>query len=97
MKRGCNPVRTIIARVMVAGVGQPVGVLEFACVLVIAPFVISSASILGVRSVFSGLGPAPDMPGTVEETKEGRFEGNVRFFREEWHTYQCVLYCARPV
>jgi hypothetical protein len=66
MKRGFNPVSTIIALVIEAGVGHPVGVLEFAGVLVIAPFVISSASMLGVRSVFSGLGPAPEMPGTVE-------------------------------
>jgi hypothetical protein len=30
------------------------------------PVAISSASRTGVRSVFSGLGPAPDTPGTVE-------------------------------
>jgi hypothetical protein len=66
MKSGRIPVSTIIARVIVAGVGQPVGVFGLPVMLVIAPSVISSASRLGVRRVFSGLGPAPEMPGTVE-------------------------------
>ena len=66
MKSGRTPVSTIIARVIVAGVGHPVGVFGLPAMLVIAPSVISSASRLGVRRVFSGLGPAPDMPGTVE-------------------------------
>jgi hypothetical protein len=34
--------------------------------LVIAPVVMSSASRTGVSSVFSGVGPAPDIPGTVD-------------------------------
>ncbi len=59
MKSGFIPVSTIIARVIVAGVGHPVGVFGLPVVLVIAPSVISSASRLGVRSVFSGPGPAP--------------------------------------
>ena len=55
-----------MALVMVAGVGQPVGVFGLAGILVIAPFVISSASSTGVRRVFSAVGPAPETPGTVE-------------------------------
>jgi hypothetical protein len=53
-------------RVIVAGVGHPVGVFGRTGMLVIAPVVTSSASRTGVRRVFSGVGPAPDMPGTVE-------------------------------
>jgi hypothetical protein len=34
--------------------------------LVIRPVVTSSASRLGVRRVFSGVGPAPEKPGIVE-------------------------------
>jgi hypothetical protein len=60
--------RSIIARVMDAGVGQPVGVFGFTGMLVIDPRVISSASRTGVRRVFSGVGPAPDIPGTVLKT-----------------------------
>jgi len=51
---------------MIAGVGHPVGVLGRVGREVIAPFAISSESRMGVRTVFPGLGPAPDMPGTVE-------------------------------
>jgi hypothetical protein len=51
---------------MVAGVGQPVGVLGLSGKLVILPLVTSSASRLGVKRVFSGVGPAPDKPGIVE-------------------------------
>lgn len=48
---------------MLAGVGHPVGVFGLAETLVIAPVVTSSASRFGVSRVFSGVGPAPDMPG----------------------------------
>jgi hypothetical protein len=51
---------------MEAGVGHPVGVFGRIGMLVIFPYVTSSASRTGVKSVFSALGPAPDMPGTVE-------------------------------
>jgi hypothetical protein len=68
--------------VIVAGVGQPVGVLGLTGQLVIIPFVISSASRTGVRSVFSADGPAPDTPGTVDKMvfaripqKSGLFTG----------------------
>jgi hypothetical protein len=54
-----------MARVIDAGVGQPVGVFGLNGMLVIDPYMISSASRTGVSSVFSGVGPAPDMPGTV--------------------------------
>jgi hypothetical protein len=54
-------------RVMVAGVGHPVGVFGRAATLVIAPVVTSSASRTGVSRVFSGEGPAPEIPGTVEK------------------------------
>jgi hypothetical protein len=57
--------RCIIARVIDAGVGQPVGVFGFTGMLVIEPCMISSASRIGVRRVFSGVGPAPEIPGTV--------------------------------
>ncbi len=56
----------IIARVIEAGVGQPVGVSGFTGWLVIAPQVISSASRIGVSSVFSGVAPAPETPGIVD-------------------------------
>jgi hypothetical protein len=36
--------------------------------LIITPLVISSASSTGVRRVFSGPGPAPEIPGTVESS-----------------------------
>jgi hypothetical protein len=52
--------------VIVAGVGQPVGVLGLIFRLVIRPVVTSSASRFGVRRVFSGVGPAPEIPGMVE-------------------------------
>jgi hypothetical protein len=51
---------------MEAGVGQPVGVLGLSGKLVILPLVTSSASRLGVMRVFSGVGPAPEIPGIVE-------------------------------
>jgi hypothetical protein len=51
---------------MEAGVGQPDGVLGFSCILEIRPFTISSASRTGVSRVFSAVGPAPEIPGTVE-------------------------------
>jgi hypothetical protein len=51
---------------MDAGVGQPVWVLGFDGMLVMDPCAISSASRMGVYSVFSGVGPAPEIPGTVE-------------------------------
>ncbi len=66
MRTGASPVSSIMDRVMVAGVGHPVGVFGRAGTLVIAPVVTSSASRTGVSRVFSGVGPAPDMPGTVE-------------------------------
>jgi hypothetical protein len=66
MNRGWRPESCIIARVIVAGVGQPVGVLGLLGWLVITPLVISSASRTGVRRVFSGPGPAPEIPGTVD-------------------------------
>jgi hypothetical protein len=66
MKSGERPVSSIIALVMDAGVGQPVGVFGFEGMLVMDPCAISSASRMGVYSVFSGVGPAPDIPGTVE-------------------------------
>ena len=65
MNRGLNRVSSIIARVIEAGVGQPVGVLGFTGMLVILPCMINSASRMGVSKVFSGVGPAPDMPGRV--------------------------------
>ncbi len=66
MKIGARPVSSTIDRVMLAGVGHPVGVFGLAETLVIAPVVTSSASRFGVSRVFSGVGPAPDMPGMVE-------------------------------
>jgi hypothetical protein len=60
------PHSPIIARVIDAGVGQPVGVSGLTGWLVIAPHVTSSASSTGVRRVFSGVAPAPETPGTVE-------------------------------
>jgi hypothetical protein len=51
---------------MEAGVGQPDGVLGFRGILEIRPFAISSASRTGVSRVFSAVGPAPEIPGTVE-------------------------------
>jgi hypothetical protein len=55
-----------MARVIVAGVGHPVGVFGRTGWLVIFPLMISSESRTGVRRVFSGVGPAPDNPGMVE-------------------------------
>jgi hypothetical protein len=66
MKKGEREQSCIIARVMMAGVGQPVGVSGRIGMLVIVPFMISSESRIGVKTVFSGEGPAPDMPGTVD-------------------------------
>jgi hypothetical protein len=57
---------SIIARVIVAGVGHPVGVFGLTGILVMAPFVINSASSTGVSRVFAAVGPAPETPGTVE-------------------------------
>jgi len=51
---------------MDAGVGHPVGVSGREGMLVILPLRTSSASRMGVKRVFSGLGPAPDIPGTTE-------------------------------
>jgi hypothetical protein len=51
---------------MVAGVGQPVGVLGFEGWLWIEPLRTSSESRFGVNKVFFGEGPAPEIPGTVE-------------------------------
>src|SRR5665647_270068 len=67
MNNGCIPHNSIIARVIDAGVGQPVGVSGLTLWLVIAPIIISSASSTGVRSVCSGVAPAPDTPGTVDK------------------------------
>jgi alpha-ribazole phosphatase CobZ len=55
-----------MARVMTAGVGQPVGVFGFILRLRMAPWAMSSESRTGVSTVFSGEGPAPETPGTVE-------------------------------
>ena len=55
-----------MARVMTAGVGQPVGVFGFHFLLRMSPRVMSSESRTGVRTVFSGDIPAPETPGTVE-------------------------------
>ena len=55
-----------MALVMTAGVGQPVGVFGLYRRLRITPWVMSSESRTGVRTVFSGDIPAPDTPGTVE-------------------------------
>jgi hypothetical protein len=66
IKIGLTRVSSIIALVMEAGVGQPDGVLGFRGILEIRPFAISSASRTGVSSVFSGVGPAPEIPGTME-------------------------------
>jgi hypothetical protein len=66
MNRAGIPVISITARVMVAGVGHPVGVFGRMGIEVISPLVISSASRIGVRSVLSGAGPAADTPGTVD-------------------------------
>jgi hypothetical protein len=68
MNKGCIPHSSIIARVIDAGVGQPVGVSGLTGWLVMAPHVISSASSTGVRRVFSGVAPAPETPGTVERS-----------------------------
>jgi hypothetical protein len=54
------------ARVIEAGVGHPVGVFGRKGMLVMRPQAISSESRTGVRRVFSGLGPAPEIPGTTE-------------------------------
>jgi len=86
MKSGEMLQRVIIALVMDAGVGHPVGVFGFTEQLVIDPSAISSASSIGVRSVFSGDGPAPETPGTVDTRvlarmpqKTGRMQGNSGF------------------
>ena len=77
-----------MARVMEAGVGHPVGVSGRADTLVIDPWTISSESSTGVISVFSGDGPAPDTPGTVESIVFARilqkigFLGNIPGFFE---------------
>jgi hypothetical protein len=55
-----------MALVMMAGVGQPVGVFGFHLRLRMAPWATSSESRTGVSTVFSGDIPAPEMPGTVE-------------------------------
>jgi hypothetical protein len=60
------PVISITARVIAAGVGHPVGVSGRTGIEVISPRVISSASRIGVSRVLSGVGPAPETPGTVE-------------------------------
>jgi len=69
----------MMERVMDAGVGQPVGVSGLAGTLVIAPLAISSASSTGVSSVFSGVGPAPEMPGTTESIVFARMLQNRGF------------------
>ena len=46
--------------------GHPEGVFGFKGMLEIYPFAISSASSIGVSSVFSAVGPAPEIPGIVE-------------------------------
>jgi hypothetical protein len=66
MKRGESPVSSMTARVIEAGVGHPVGVFGRNGMLVMRPQAISSESSTGVRRVFSGLGPAPEIPGTTE-------------------------------
>jgi hypothetical protein len=66
MNTGVTPVSSIIALVIEAGVGQPDGVLGFRGMLEMYPLTMSSASRIGVSSVFSAVGPAPDTPGTVE-------------------------------
>ena len=63
-----SPASAVAARVTVAGVGQPVGVLGVASRLVIAPVKTSSASRIGVSKVPAGDGPAPEIPGTVERS-----------------------------
>jgi hypothetical protein len=65
---------------MEAGVGHPVGVSGRAGMLVIDPRIISSESSTGVRSVFSGGGPAPDTPGTVESIVFASILQNIGFF-----------------
>jgi len=67
---------------MEAGVGHPVGVLGLMGRLVILPFMISSASRLGVRRVFSGVGPAPEMPGMVEIRVLPRMTQKAGFLQE---------------
>jgi hypothetical protein len=66
INRGVSPVNSIIARVTVAGVGHPVGVLGLMGRLRISPYSTSSESRFGVSRVFSGVPPAPDIPGTVD-------------------------------
>ncbi len=68
MKSGTSPASASAARVTVAGVGQPVGVLGVASRLVMAPVRTSSASRIGVSRVPCGDGPAPEIPGTVERS-----------------------------
>jgi hypothetical protein len=69
---------------MEAGVGQPVGVFGLTDWLVIRPVVTSSASRFGVRSVCSGVGPAPEMPGIVEITVFPSITQKTGFFPEIW-------------
>ncbi|OPZ42101.1 MAG: hypothetical protein BWY93_02019 [Euryarchaeota archaeon ADurb.BinA087] len=80
IKRGESPQSSITALVIDAGVGQPVGVSGRTGMLVIFPQAISSASRMGVRSVFSGLGPAPEMPGTTESIVLARILQKRGFF-----------------
>jgi hypothetical protein len=82
MKRGQIPVISMTARVMDAGVGQPVGVFGRNGMLVIRPQAISSESSTGVRRVFSGLGPAPEIPGTTERRVLARMLQKRGFFGE---------------
>jgi hypothetical protein len=79
MKRGVRPVSSITALVIDAGVGQPVGVFGRTGMLVIDPYAISSESRTGVRRVFSGVGPAPEIPGTTESIVLARILQNKGF------------------
>jgi len=65
---------------MEAGVGHPVGVFGVALQLVIVPFIISSASSIGVSSVPFGFGPAPERPGTVERRVFPSIPQKIGFF-----------------
>jgi hypothetical protein len=67
-------------RVIEAGVGQPEGVFGFIDMLRISPSTISSASRIGVKRVFSGFGPAPEIPGTVLNMVLPRMLQNAGFF-----------------
>jgi len=85
---GVIPHSCIMALVMDAGVGHPVGVSDLTGILVIAPCATSSASRIGVNRVFSGVGPAPEIPGTRERSVFARMLQNSGFFESHGDSWE---------